>query len=62
MMPAVVDARTGQPCTFGQSFVRNLLLSILGFIDWLFIFGRKRQRLGDMAAPTLVIKSPSLVS
>ena len=42
-------------CTFGQSFVRNLLLAILGPIDWLFIFGENHQRLGDKAAGTLVL-------
>ena len=52
----VIDSRSGSPCTFGQSFIRNLLLSILGLIDWIFIFGEKRQRLGDKAARTLVIK------
>ena len=52
----VIDSRSGSPCTFGQSFIRNLLLSILGFIDWLFIFGEKRQRLGDKAAKTFVVK------
>jgi len=51
----VVDAQSGAPCTFGQSFVRNLLLSLLGPLDWLFIFGAKHQRLGDMAAGTIVI-------
>lgn len=51
----VVDARSGQPCTFGQSFVRNLLLAILGPIDWIFIFGERHQRLGDMAANTIVV-------
>ncbi|MEP7337421.1 MAG: RDD family protein [Acidobacteriota bacterium] len=55
---AVIDANTGEPCTFGKSFVRNLLLSILGIIDWIFIFGSKRQRLGDMLANTIVIKLP----
>ena len=52
----VIDSRSGLPCTFGQSFIRNLLLSILGFIDWIFIFGEKRQRLGDKAAKTFVVK------
>ncbi|MBC8235266.1 RDD family protein [bacterium] len=52
----VIDSRSGLPCTFGQSFVRNLLLSILGFIDWIFIVGAKKQRLGDKAASTLVVK------
>ena len=56
MKTAVVDASTGQPCTFLKSFTRNILLSILGIIDWIFIFGAKRQRLGDMAANTIVIK------
>ena len=53
---AVVDATTGEPCTFGKSFIRNFLLAILGVIDWVFIFGKKRQRLGDKAANTIVIK------
>ena len=52
----VIDSRDGSPCTFGQSFVRNLF-GLLGFIDWVFIFGEKRQRLGDKAARTLVIKA-----
>lgn len=54
---ACVDANTGAPCTFWQSFIRNLLLSLLGLIDWVFIFGRKRQRLGDKAANTIVINT-----
>ena len=51
----VVSIETGAPCTFGQSFLRNLLLTILGPIDWIFIFGERRQRLGDKAAGTIVI-------
>jgi uncharacterized RDD family membrane protein YckC len=51
----VVSAETGAPCTFWQSFVRNVLLSILGPIDWIFIFGERRQRLGDKAAGTIVV-------
>jgi len=51
----VIDARTGAPCGYGQSFLRNLLLAILGPIDWIFIFGERHQRLGDMAAGTVVI-------
>ncbi len=54
---AVVNATTREPCTFGQSFLRNLLLAILGVIDWVFVFGKKRQRLGDKAANTIVIKT-----
>ena len=52
----VIDSRNGSPCTFGQSFIRNLLFWILGLIDCIFIFGEKRQRLGDKAAKTLVVK------
>lgn len=57
MRTAVVDATTGRPCSFGQSFVRNLLLSILGVIDWVFIIGKRRQRLGDKAANTIVVNT-----
>jgi uncharacterized RDD family membrane protein YckC len=52
---AVVDSATGTPCSFKQSFIRNFLLSVLGVFDWVFIFGKRRQRLGDKAARTLVI-------
>ena len=50
-----VDATTGASCTFWQSFIRNLLLAILGPIDWVFIFGERHQRLGDKAAGTIVV-------
>lgn len=50
----VVDATSGEPCTWGDSFIRNLF-SILGPIDALFIFGENHQRLGDKAAGTVVI-------
>ena len=52
---AVVDARTGAPCSMGQSFVRNFLLAILGPFDWIFIFGGEKRRLGDLAAGTQVV-------
>lgn len=55
---AVVDATTGRPCRLWQSFVRNALLAVLGPIDWLFIFGGRHQRLGDMAANTVVVRVP----
>lgn len=51
----VIDATTGAPCTFGQSFLRNLLLAVLGPIDWIFIFGDRHQRLGDKLAGTIVV-------
>ena len=55
---AVVHAETGEPCTAGQSFVRNILLYLLGPIDWIFIFGSRHQRLGDMLAGTIVVEAP----
>ena len=54
---AVVHAETGQPCTAGQSVVRNLLLYLLGPIDWIFIFGERHQRLGDKLAGTIVVEA-----
>lgn len=51
----VVDARTGAPCTLIQSVARNILHPFLGPLDWLFIFGRRRQRLGDIIAGTVVV-------
>ena len=52
----VVDATDGTPCSFGKSFVRNLLLALLGPIDWIFIlFTDRKQRLGDIVAGTIVV-------
>jgi len=53
---ATVHADTGQPCSYWRSFVRNGLLWLLGPLDWIFIFGRRRQRLGDVVANTVVVK------
>jgi uncharacterized RDD family membrane protein YckC len=53
---AVVDRRTHEPGTYGQSLGRNLLLAVLGIFDWVFIFGHTRQRLGDRAANTIVVR------
>lgn len=50
----VIDAETGAPCTWGHSFIRNIF-TMLGPIDWIFIFGDKHQRLGDKAAGTAVV-------
>jgi uncharacterized RDD family membrane protein YckC len=57
---AVVDYDDGTPCTCGQSLVRNILLSVLGPIDWVFIFGEQRRRLGDRAAGTKVVELPAV--
>ena len=50
-----VSQRTGDACSFGQSFLRNFLLAALGPVDWIFIFGEKHQRLGDKLAGTIVV-------
>ncbi|MCE2393720.1 RDD family protein [Candidatus Poribacteria bacterium] len=54
----VIDSHNGNPCTFGQSFVRRLwlYLPLLNIIDILCILGVKRQRIGDKLARTLVVK------
>ena len=51
----VVHEATGNPCSFLRSFIRNIILPFLGWIDWLFIFGGKRKRLGDILASTVVV-------
>ena len=52
----VISESTGMPCSFAQSFVRNFFLAFFGPIDWLFIFGPKHQRLGDIVAGTIVVQ------
>lgn len=51
---AVVDAHTGHACTPRQSFIRNAML-LLGPLDWFWMCGHRRQRLGDYLAGTEVI-------
>ena len=53
---AVVHEKTGRPCHYGQSFVRNILLTILEILDLIFMLVDTRQRLGDIVARTIVIK------
>ncbi len=54
----VVYADTREPCTFTSSLIRNFLLTLLGPVDWIFIFGEQHQRLGDKLANTIVISVP----
>ena len=51
----VIDFASRAPCSYGQSFIRNLVLWFLGPLDWVFIFGERHQRLGDKLAGTIVI-------
>jgi uncharacterized RDD family membrane protein YckC len=53
---AVVDAASGRPIGHRASFVRNVMM-VLGIFDTIFIFGDRRQRLGDKLAGTLVVKT-----
>ncbi|WP_236233049.1 RDD family protein [Pseudomonas tohonis] len=52
----VVDSETGAPCELHKSCLRGLV-SLLGILDVIFIFGQRRQRLGDHAARTLVVRA-----
>lgn len=55
---AVVEEASGFPCTLAQSAMRNGT-QVLGFLDWLWIFGEQRKRAGDFLAHTRVISLPS---
>jgi uncharacterized RDD family membrane protein YckC len=52
---AVVDYKTRRPSGMFESFVRNLILLLAGYIDLFFIFSEERRRLGDRAAGTIVV-------
>ncbi len=58
-----VDEKTLKPLDFGRSLVRNLL-RIIDSLPFFYIVGlilvastEKRQRIGDMAASSIVIKA-----
>jgi uncharacterized RDD family membrane protein YckC len=51
----VINKETLQPCSFIQSFLRNITFP-LGIIDWVFIFFGTHRRLGDFMASTIVVK------
>ncbi|NRB39795.1 MAG: RDD family protein [Pseudomonadales bacterium] len=53
---AVVSKSTGKPCTLLQSVARNVFTPILGVLDAVLILTKKRQRLGDLMANTIVIE------
>jgi len=52
---ATVDAITLKPCHFGQAFLRNAFRFILGPIDLITMGNKKRQRVGDLVAGTVVV-------
>jgi uncharacterized RDD family membrane protein YckC len=51
-----VRAESGRPCTWSQSLARNVT-HILFVVDALFALGRRRMRLGDMIAGTVVVRA-----
>lgn len=52
----VLRLKDGQPCTFKDAFVRRLATVIFLPLDLLWSLGKKRQRLGDKFAETVVVK------
>jgi uncharacterized RDD family membrane protein YckC len=58
MRTAVIYVATGRPCSLLGSVARNVI-QVLGVFDWIFILGRKRQRLGDILVGTVVIRKRS---
>lgn len=50
----VVELQTGRPCGVWRSLLRNTL-RLLYVVDWLFILGDTRRRLGDLLAGTIVV-------
>lgn len=52
---SVISKSTGKNCTIVQSILRNVFTPLLGIIDSILILTKKRQRLGDIMANTIVI-------
>jgi uncharacterized RDD family membrane protein YckC len=50
-----VDAHTGKHCSTVRAVLRNMTL-VIGPLDWIWIFGHRRHRLGDLIAGTDVIE------
>jgi uncharacterized RDD family membrane protein YckC len=55
----VINKNSGENCSVSESFFRNIttLIPVLAIIDAVMIFGRKKQRMGDKMANTLVINA-----
>jgi uncharacterized RDD family membrane protein YckC len=59
----VVSLKTGGPATVGQSFIRNLILWLLGIIDVVVLLvDKEHRRLGDRAASTQVVPTKEFVA
>ena len=53
-----VRLKDGEPANFKDSFIRRFA-GIFQPLDWLFTFGKERQRIGDKLAKTVVVKLDS---
>ena len=51
----VLRLKDGKPCTFKDSFIRRLT-SVFQPLDAFWTFGKRRQRMGDKLAETVVVK------
>lgn len=56
---SVVHQKSGRHCNLLQSFLRNSLTPVLGWLDSLLIFGKEHKRVGDYLAGTIVVKVKS---
>jgi uncharacterized RDD family membrane protein YckC len=54
---SVIDKESGEYCTFLKSFLRNAFTPITGILDVLIILFKRRRRLGDIFAGTIVVKN-----
>lgn len=54
----IVRLKDGKPANFKDAFIRRFL-GIFQPIDWLFAFGKERQRMADKLAKTVVVKLDS---
>jgi len=54
---SVINKNTGEYCSFTRSFVRNIFTPITGVLDIMVILIKKRRRLGDLFAGTMVVKN-----
>jgi uncharacterized RDD family membrane protein YckC len=54
---SVIDNKTGRYCTFSGSLLRNLFTPLTGILDVIIIVFKRRRRLGDLFAGTIVIKN-----
>jgi len=55
----VINKTNATPCKLSESFIRNIttVIPFLAMIDAVMIFGKKKQRMGDEMANTLVVNA-----